>query len=88
MPTALRRLASSIYGTATKTTRETTGWQPSCSHDAATVPATICDPFAGSGTTGLVAQRLSRRALLIDLNPDYLAQQLERNAALPLGLVG
>lgn len=46
----------------------------------------VLDPFAGTGTVGLVAQRLSRRAVLIDLNPDYLRQCLRRNAALPLGL--
>ena len=46
----------------------------------------VMDPFAGTGTVGVVAQRLSRRALLIDLNPDYLRQCLARNAAMPLGL--
>jgi hypothetical protein len=29
------------------------------------------DPFAGAGTTGLVADRLRRSALLIELNPAY-----------------
>ena len=29
---------------------------------------------------------LSRRAVLIDLNPDYIDQQLKRNQAMPLGL--
>lgn len=46
----------------------------------------ILDPFGGSGTVGMVAQMHSRRAVLIDLNPDYLAQQLRRNAQSPLGL--
>jgi DNA modification methylase len=50
------------------------------------VPATVLDPFAGSGTTGLVAQRLSRRAVLIDLNADYLGQVMDRNRDIPLGL--
>jgi hypothetical protein len=50
------------------------------------VPATILDPFAGSGTTGAVAQALGRRAVLIDLNPDYLAQAMKRNRDIPLGL--
>ena len=45
---------------------------------------TVLDPFAGSGTTGLVAQALSRRAVLIDLNGDYLAQALRRNQQIPL----
>lgn len=31
----------------------------------------VLDPFGGSGTTGLVAARLNRRAVLIELNPDY-----------------
>lgn len=31
----------------------------------------VLDPYAGSGTTGAVAARLSRRALLLELNPEY-----------------
>jgi DNA modification methylase len=48
------------------------GWSPSCScppHEP--VPATVLDPFAGAGTTGLVADRLGRNAILIELNPAY-----------------
>jgi site-specific DNA-methyltransferase (cytosine-N4-specific) len=37
----------------------------------------ILDPFIGSGTTGLVATRLHRRFLGIELNPDYV-QLVER----------
>jgi len=48
----------------------------------------VLDPFAGSGTTGVVAQHLGRRAVLIDLNPDYLTQAMRRNRDIPLGLVG
>jgi DNA modification methylase len=51
-----------------------------------TVPATVLDPFAGTGTTALVAQQHSRRGVLIDLNAEYLAQQMERNDKVPLGL--
>jgi site-specific DNA-methyltransferase (adenine-specific)/site-specific DNA-methyltransferase (cytosine-N4-specific) len=32
---------------------------------------TVIDPFAGSGTTGEVAQTLGRKAILIELNPRY-----------------
>jgi DNA modification methylase len=32
---------------------------------------TVLDPFGGAGTTGLVADRLQRDALLIELNPEY-----------------
>jgi DNA modification methylase len=62
-------------------------WQPTCAHEVLrTVPAIVLDPFAGSGTVGKVAQDHNRRAILIDLNPEYLTQQLARNSQMPLGL--
>lgn len=63
-----------------------TGWRSACRHDADTVPATVLDPFAGSGTTLLVAQSLGRQGVGIDLSPEYLRQALARNAQAPLGL--
>ncbi len=33
---------------------------------------TVLDPFGGAGTTGLVADRLQRNAILIELNPAYV----------------
>lgn len=38
----------------------------------------VLDPFVGSGTTAVVARRLHRRAVGIDLNPEYLAMAIER----------
>lgn len=35
------------------------------------VGGTVLDPFAGAGTTGLVARQHGRNAILIELNPDY-----------------
>ncbi len=32
---------------------------------------TVLDPFGGSGTTGMVALELGRKAILIELNPEY-----------------
>jgi DNA modification methylase len=62
------------------------GWQPSCSCPAhEPVPATVLDCFAGAGTTGLVADRLGRNAVLIELNPANTAmaqQRLEGDAGL------
>lgn len=55
----------------TRKISETTGWSPSCKCDAATVPCTVLDPFGGSGTTAMVADRLGRNAILIELNPEY-----------------
>lgn len=38
---------------------------------APTRPAVVLDPFSGTGTTGLVAAVLGRRAHLVDLSEDY-----------------
>lgn len=57
----------------------TTGWQPTCAcppHDP--VPCTVLDPFSGAGTTGLVASRLQRAAVLIELNPAFGSMGAER----------
>jgi hypothetical protein len=37
------------------------------------VACTVLDPFIGSGTTALVARRLGRRSIGIELNPEYAA---------------
>ena len=39
---------------------------------------TVLDPFAGSGTTGLVAGKLGREFVGIELNPDYIRLANER----------
>lgn len=39
---------------------------------------TVIDPFGGAGTTALVADRLRRDAILIELNPDYAAMARQR----------
>lgn len=50
----------------------TTGWRATCAHaDLEPEPQTVLDPFAGAGTVGLVADRLNRDAVLLDLKPDY-----------------
>ena len=42
------------------------------------VPQVVLDPFGGAGTTGLVASRLGRDAVLIELNPEYAAMARQR----------
>ncbi len=55
------------------------GWRPSCACDAgAPIPCTVLEPFLGSGTTALVADRLGRHAIGIELNPDYAEQARAR----------
>lgn len=44
---------------------------------------TVLDPFAGSGTTGLVAMEFGRKAVLIELNPDYVRLIHQRTAITP-----
>lgn len=62
----------------------TVGWSPSCDHGADTAPAVVLDPFAGSGTTCLVARNLGRHAVGIELNEDYLRIAAERLQQLSL----
>ena len=57
---------------------ETIGWNASCACDADVTACTVLDPFGGAGTTGLVADRLQRNAILIELNPDYAAMAERR----------
>lgn len=82
-----QRSANGGLGTRVTTT---TGWSPSCScyplrvEDAPAcfvpkvIPCTVLDPFGGAGTTGLVADRLQRNAILIELNPAYAAMARAR----------
>ena len=56
----------------------TTGWQPSCECGAEVEPCRVLDPFAGAGTVGLVADRLGRDAILLELSPEYAAMARER----------
>ncbi len=56
----------------------TIGWKPSCACNSDTVPATVLDPFGGSGTVGEVCNQLNRNAILIELNPEYKPLIIER----------
>lgn len=42
------------------------------------VGGTVLDPFGGAGTTGLVADRLQRNAILLELNAEYAAMARRR----------
>ena len=51
------------------------------------VGGTVLDPFAGSGTTGIVAASNDRDAILLELNEDYIKLALDRMKS-KLGVFG
>lgn len=58
---------------------QTLGWRPTCTCPDAGEPrpALVLDPFAGSGRTGVTAQRMFLDFVGVELNPDY-AEMSER----------
>ena len=66
---------------------QTLGWQPTCDCNVDTVPATVLDPFVGSGTTVAIAQSLGRRGVGLDLNSEYLENAAKRIGAVTLPLI-
>lgn len=49
-----------------------------CIKAGAPAGTVVLDPFGGAGTTGLVADRLGRDAILIEINEDYAAMARDR----------
>lgn len=67
--------ANSVAGVLTVTT----GWEPSCDcQDADDAPCVVLDPFAGVGTTSVVAKRLRRDSIGIELSEEYINIAKER----------
>jgi len=70
----------------------TLGWEPACSCNAEVAKPVVLDPFFGHGTTGLMARRLDRAYVGIELNPldckaaksriegDFIRETLGRHA--------
>jgi DNA modification methylase len=54
------------------TCSSTVGWEPTCECDAEPIPATVLDPFVGSGTTVQAAVKLGRHAIGVDISGEYL----------------
>jgi DNA modification methylase len=63
------------------TVSRTIGWAPACDCAASvTMPGTVLDPFAGSGTTLAVAAELGRNGIGCELNPEYITLAEQRIA--------
>jgi DNA modification methylase len=45
-----------------------------------TVPGVVLDPFGGSGTVSMVAKKMGRSSVYIDLNPEYVRMAVDRCA--------
>lgn len=67
---------------------QTAGWKRGCNHMADPVPATVLDPFSGSGRALHVAKRLGRHAIGIEASEEYCELAIKNDAfaqtALPL----
>jgi len=59
----------------------TTGWRPGCECGLEPIPASVFDPFGGAGTVAVVAAKLGRSSVSIELNPAYCAIAEKRIAA-------
>jgi DNA modification methylase len=56
----------------------TTGWRPTCECPPADpIPATVLDPFNGSGTSGTVALDLGRAYIGVDISKEYVTELAE-----------
>jgi hypothetical protein len=63
----------------TMTATRPTGYEQACECETdETQSGVVLDPFAGAGTTCLVAKELDRRFLGVELNPEYVAMAQKR----------
>lgn len=68
---ALLRQAARERGGEYQNARKVLGLRPTCACNAETRPGVVLDPFAGSGTTGMVAKTLGRNYILIETNSSF-----------------
>lgn len=64
---------------------KTLGWEPGCECDAERIPATVIDPFSGTGQTGVAA--LSRSRSYIGIEPSELYVGVQRGELERVSLV-
>jgi len=79
-----RKTAIQAVGTLQHSKRSSStpvGGYAGCECDAPWTPAIVLDPFLGAGTTALVALKLKRHFIGIELNPEYIEIAQQRLAA-------
>jgi len=79
---ALLRQAAREAGGEYANTAEFLGYTD-CGCNAGFEPGVVLDPFCGSGTSLAVAKMLGRRAIGIDVNPNYCDLTIKRISAVP-----
>jgi len=87
----LRNDTAKWAGRVGEVTTSTVGWRPTCSCNAGEpVPCIVLDPFSGAGTTVLVADRLRRHGVGLELKAEYTRMGRDRvfNDAPLLALMG
>lgn len=77
----LHRNGGGVYSTA-----KTIGWLPSCQCASEPRPGIVLDPFSGAGTVALVAKKLGRHYIGIELNPAYVEMAKTRINKIPARL--
>ncbi len=65
-------------GAFTQHESKTTGFKSSCKCNAGKKPGIVLDPFSGAATAGLIAARLNRDFIGIEINPDYVKLSKKR----------
>ena len=77
------------YGPEVAGSTRTVGWRPTCRCEAGDpIPAKVLDPFSGSATTCLAAQRLGRHSVGVELSEEYLRLSVRRLTAASLPMEG
>lgn len=73
-----QRPLTKMFKDSLGTSRQTLGFRPTCEHDNGDSRSIILDPFMGSGTVALVALKLGRDYIGIELKRSYIAMAMKR----------